>query len=120
MVVGIKYCGGCRAAFRQREEAEAAVRAAESFAADVRFVPAEEGGVYDALLIVCGCRTSCPDLSPYQYPGKAVYLNEEGGAMEAAKELFNHITAGRENGIEHGRTIRGQIGHGGGSDFPNP
>jgi hypothetical protein len=50
------------------------------------FVPAEEGGRYDVLLVVCGCRTACPSLRPYTF-GKVVFLTEAGGYARAAAEL---------------------------------
>ena len=80
MPAGIKYCGGCRASFDRKAEAARVISEAEGSAAGGEspvFEYAEEGGYYDVLLVVCGCRSRCPDISAYRY-GRVVYIDEAG------------------------------------------
>jgi len=90
--VGIKYCGGCRAAFDRKAEAELVKQAAP----DIVFSDAADGERYDALLAVCGCRSRCADVSPYS-ADKTIYIHEAGGA-EAASEEIKTITEEKNGG----------------------
>ena len=77
MLAGIKYCGGCRASYDRRAEAERVVAASAGLQGAVAVegeddgrqgavaVNAEEGGRYDVLVVVCGCKARCPDISRY-------------------------------------------------------
>jgi len=87
---GVKYCGGCRASYDRKAEAELAEKAAPG----VSFSGAVEGGRYDALLAVCGCGSRCADLSPYD-ADRIIYISEPGGAAEAA-EAITATTEGKE------------------------
>ncbi|MDR3365075.1 MAG: hypothetical protein LBS91_09080 [Clostridiales Family XIII bacterium] len=90
MNVGVKYCGGCRSGYGRKAEAaraEAAARAACEAAGRVSFSAAEKGGGYGALLVVCGCKARCADISQYGAGGRTVYIDHEGGHQEAAGAL---------------------------------
>jgi len=82
VLVGIKYCGGCRASYDRKAEADQAVK-------DLRFEIAETGVSYDVILAVCGCRSLCADLSPYKTE-KVVFISEEGGGAKAAEEIVGY------------------------------
>jgi len=89
VLVGIKYCGGCRAAFDRRAEAERTVGSvlkAGGAAKGISFVDASDGGVYDVLLAVCGCPALCADLSAYKAE-RIVYISSEGDAARAAQDI---------------------------------
>ena len=86
MLVGIKFCGGCRAAYDRKAEASAAISAVNEMNKDILFVPSPGDEDLDALLVVCGCRSRCVDISPYN-TGKLVYINGAGDAAEAAASL---------------------------------
>ena len=91
MLVGIKYCGGCRASFDRKAEAENTVKEMMNTgmtAKDVSFVNVADSGRCDVLLAVCGCGSLCTDVSPFE-TGKIIYLNESGGAVKAARELVS-------------------------------
>jgi len=79
---GIKYCGGCRASFDRKAEAESVMQAAP----DVSFSDAADGAHYDILISVCGCSSRCADISPYS-ADKIIYIYEAGAAGEAAEAI---------------------------------
>ena len=85
MLVGIKYCGGCRAAYDRGAETKNVIAAAEGEEGpdgqSYEFEYAKEGVHYDTLLVVCGCRTRCPNIRTYDY-GHAVYLDEAGAEVK--------------------------------------
>ena len=93
MLVGIKYCGGCRASFDRIAEAERVIEAVSgSGGADIQspvFIHAEEGERYDVLLVVCGCRTRCPDIGAYSAES-IVYIDSAGedGVIEGLRRIF--------------------------------
>ena len=97
MLVGIKYCGGCRASFDRKAEAERIAAAYGSEDAErqgpafAQFVQAKAGERYDALLVLCGCRSRCPDIGAYDF-GRAVYIDEKEG--EGWRILKNCTAAG--------------------------
>ena len=89
MLIGVKYCGGCRAGFDRKAEAERTVARVKGIGAPapgVSFVCAAPGGDYDVLLAVCGCGSLCADVSPY-HAGGVVYISEAGDAVKAAEEI---------------------------------
>ncbi|MCL1895158.1 MAG: hypothetical protein FWG03_01275 [Clostridiales bacterium] len=105
MLAGIKYCGGCRASYDRRAEADRVIAASGGFqgaapvegedcgqgAAPVEgedggrqgvvAVNAEEGGSYDVLVVVCGCKARCPDISRYHYKS-TVYIDGPGSDVK--------------------------------------
>ena len=89
MLVGIKYCGGCRAAYDRKSEAEKTIAAVKDSdeGPNIQFVSASGGESYNILLAVCGCLSRCLDISPYK-ADTTVYLYEEGGAADAAEKII--------------------------------
>ena len=82
--VGVKFCGGCREAFSRRAEFG---KVRERFADDpVEFVLVEDGGAYDALLVLCGCSSCCADTSHYR-AGATVKIDSEDSLMQALDVL---------------------------------
>jgi len=82
VLVGIKYCGGCKAFFDRKIEAERTVAAFQ----DGTFKNAADGESYDALLVICGCNSLCAEVSRYN-TDKIIYICEAGGSTEAVKAL---------------------------------
>ena len=77
MLIGLKYCGGCRANYDRRAEAERFIRESNKrqSADPITVVPADPGVKYDELLVVCGCKARCPYVSDYSYE-RIVYIDE--------------------------------------------
>ena len=94
--IGVKYCGGCRAMYDRKAGFEdtrvAFVAGCPAPAAE--FVHAEDGGSYDALLVLCGCPAKCADISKYIFGGQAVTVDSRDGYLWAADELLKTL-AGR-------------------------
>ena len=80
MLAGIKYCGGCRASYDRRAEAEKAIAASVGLQG-AAYVNAVEGGRYDILLVVCGCKARCPDISRYHCKD-AIYIDGPGTGVK--------------------------------------
>ena len=89
MLVGIRYCGGCRASFDRKAEAGLVIAAIKESdgARGIDFAGASEGGSYDILLAVCGCLSRCLDTSQY-IAKEIVYIYEAGSAAEAAERII--------------------------------
>ena len=89
MLVGVKYCGGCRAAYDRKVETEnviVSVNGIVTATVEISFTAAAVGESYGALLAVCGCRSRCVDLSQFD-AGKVIYISEAGDSKEAASDL---------------------------------
>jgi len=86
--IGVKYCGGCR---EQYDRKSAAARIRENVLGAAEFVPAEAGGTYDALLVICGCPTCCADISGYRTDGNVVKVAGEGDCVRAQEELTKTV-----------------------------
>ena len=82
-LIGVKYCGGCREQYDRR----AGFESTREVFTNVVFVPVEDGGSYDALLVLCGCPAKCADISKYVFGGRAVTVDCESGFIRAADEL---------------------------------
>ena len=63
MKVGIKYCGGCNPRF----DRAASVRTLCARHPDWEWEYAQEGVLYDLLLVVGGCASCCARYDQYQY-----------------------------------------------------
>ena len=59
--IGIKYCGGCNPEY----DRVALIRQIQERLKDKADFVSWEGGGIDLVLVVCGCSTSCVDLSPF-------------------------------------------------------
>ena len=93
MLVGVKYCGGCRAAFDRKAEACSTINIVSEMAAvtqNVSYAAAVTGEAYDVLLVVCGCRSRCPDIGQYS-AGMVIYIDEAAGAARAGKDLASLV-----------------------------
>ena len=83
--VGVKYCGGCREQYGRK----AAFEKARERVADgtVEFLKAEDGGVYDALLVLCGCPSRCADISGYR-AGEVIMVDSKEGLNCLSKKFI--------------------------------
>jgi hypothetical protein len=97
--IAVKFCGGCNPGYDRRAAYETirddvAVRAASAGNGDeVEFVQAEEGVLYDALLVINGCANRCADVSGLRSKTPPVSLWDEGGIADATSSLAEHIQA---------------------------
>ena len=73
--IGVKYCGGCRELYDRKSEFEKT--RAELSDSQIEFVPAKDGGKYDALLVICGCKARCADISKYQTSGETITIDNK-------------------------------------------
>ncbi len=77
MKVALKFCGGCDPAYDRME----AFQRIRSEAGDsIEWVDVEDRG-YEAVLLVCGCPTACPDGELREAP-RLVTLKHEGLSPE--------------------------------------
>jgi len=61
-LIGIKYCGGCRAGYDRK----AALQSIRGKCAGQIYKIAEPGTEYDYLLVLCNCSARCADCGQYK------------------------------------------------------
>jgi hypothetical protein len=91
----VKFCGGCNPGYNRRAVYEAIrdgviARAAQS-GCEVEFEQAEEGVLYDALLVINGCANRCAAVSGLRSKSPPVYVWKENGAGDAIAALAEQI-----------------------------
>jgi hypothetical protein len=60
--IGVKYCGGCNPEYDRVSLVKDIEKRLKN---DAQFVSWQSEDI-DLLLVVCGCRTACVDLSPFE------------------------------------------------------
>ena len=83
-VTGVRYCGGCN----PRYDRTALVGRLAERCPNVRFVRAESGREYDALLVVGGCCACCADISGLAGLGGLCGSGGLGEDLEEAAEIL--------------------------------
>ncbi|MFA5634485.1 MAG: hypothetical protein WCX60_03565 [Anaerovoracaceae bacterium] len=63
MLCGVKFCGGCNPRFERGKALEELKR---HFADRIEFAHAQEGTVYDVLLVIGGCTNCCASYCEYE------------------------------------------------------
>ena len=63
MLCGVKFCGGCNPRF---ERGKALEELKKHFAGRIDFVYAQEGIIYDILLVIGGCTNCCASYCEYE------------------------------------------------------
>jgi len=87
-LIGVKYCGGCREQYDRKAGFE---KIRDEFPGAVAaFTRAEDGGVYDVLLVVCGCPSRCADISRYR-AGGTLTVDSLDGCLRAPEELYGML-----------------------------
>ena len=71
---GVKFCGGCNPRY---ERGKALDYIKEHFHGQIEFVPAQEGVLYDLLLIIGGCTNCCASYQQYMYKQNFVKMWNE-------------------------------------------
>ena len=91
-VTGVRYCGGCN----PRYDRTALVGRLAERCPNVRFVRAESGREYDALLVVGGCCACCADISGLA--GRRVVRLRRAEDLEEAAEILAALENTRRRG----------------------
>lgn len=87
MTINIRYCGGCNPRY---DRAEVARRLEEEFPLNTYLVNSREDA--DAVVILCGCKTACVDVTEsYGVYGRFILWNES-----AWQELCSFIKSVEE------------------------
>ena len=87
MLIGVKYCGGCKENF---ERSDAFNILKDRFDKQVSFKFVEDGGKYDAILVLSGCDTRCASLDDYEY-NRLISIWNYDKVENAAKEIEDLI-----------------------------
>jgi hypothetical protein len=82
--IGIKYCGGCNPKY---DRADFVDRLKEKFRGRMEFDTAKEGLIYDALLVIGGCRSCCADYGRYKAGRKVLLVRDANQFDVIVKEL---------------------------------
>ncbi|MDR1043275.1 MAG: hypothetical protein LBL54_05155 [Clostridiales Family XIII bacterium] len=95
--IAVKFCGGCNPGYDRRAAYETirgdvAARVADSGNGDeVDFVQAEEGVLYDALLVINGCSNRCAAVSELRSKTTPIYVWKESDVADATSTLTERI-----------------------------
>ncbi|MDR1292934.1 MAG: hypothetical protein LBJ91_06050 [Clostridiales Family XIII bacterium] len=95
--IAVKFCGGCNPGYDRRAAYELirdGVTADAGRRGDkVSFEQVEEGVLYDALLVICGCANRCASVSGIRSETPPVYVWTQSGAADAISSLAAAIVA---------------------------
>ncbi len=83
MIIGIKYCGGCRVTYDRRavrEQIERHFR--EGGVKGLVLLPAIWEGSYDSMLVFCGCQTKCVSCERYSVRGRIIFIDHALSEVE--------------------------------------
>ncbi len=84
MLIGVKFCGGCNPRY-DRGKAYEALK--EKLKDKAEFVIAEEGKVYDHLLVIGGCTNCCASYCQYEAKNDTILMWDR----EHISEIINKI-----------------------------
>jgi 3-hydroxyacyl-[acyl-carrier-protein] dehydratase len=91
----VRYCGGCNPSYDRRAAYEKISEDVTSFAEkndkEVSFETAEEGVLYDALLVVSGCANRCASIRQYKVGTEPVHVGSQSGIADASARLIEMI-----------------------------
>lgn len=83
MTVGVKFCGGCNPRYNRA----AALRALERDFPQHHFAPAQSVTGPDWLLVLCGCKAACADVSGIRPARDTLLVRDEAGLALARAAL---------------------------------
>ena len=82
--VGVRYCGGCNPRYERTDF----LKYVEDRLQSVDFENAEEGVLYDALLVICGCSSQCASCLELESKRGIVKVRHEDDREEAINSLM--------------------------------
>ncbi|HIU26095.1 MAG TPA: hypothetical protein IAC50_06365 [Candidatus Copromorpha excrementigallinarum] len=94
MKCGVRFCGGCN----PRYDRGALYRRIKEDLADIDFQYAQEGEVYDCLLVIGGCGGHCASYSQFHVKGEIVDIWDEN-QINAAEEKLRAAMSVKNGGI---------------------
>jgi hypothetical protein len=86
---GVKFCGGCNPRFERRKVLE---QLKEHFEGRIEFAYAQEGIVYDILLIFGGCTNCCASFSQYTTKRGNIKLWDVSHVERVIEELEGQLS----------------------------
>ncbi len=98
--IGVRYCGGCN----PRYDRVALVQRLQAFFPEQEFVPAESGGSYPAVLVVCGCTARCADVSGLISP-VMIYLSGDQDLLPARDQLTEALRSQKTQSLDHAQVM---------------
>lgn len=97
-VVGVKFCGGCNEQYDRKEAFEKIKKHFMDKKGEIDFVYVEDGGKYDALLLMSGCTNRCAAVDKYDYDDKLISVWKAGsveGAIELIQGYYNYALSNK-------------------------
>lgn len=89
MVCGVRFCGGCNPRY---ERGDALERIRKYFSGRVDFRYAEEGVMYDLLLVIGGCSSCCASHCQYETKGDRVIMWDQSHIEEVIERIESIIS----------------------------
>ena len=84
MKCGVKFCGGCNPKY---ERGEAYNYLKNYFRGQIDFAYAEEGVLYDALLVIGGCTNCCASFSQYKSKRECIKMWDKNHIESVVNDL---------------------------------
>lgn len=84
LIAGVKFCGGCNPRF-DRGKAFSYLQA--HFHEQVEFRIAQEGVLYDFLLVIGGCTNNCAAVEPYRWRLSMIRLWDQQPLEAAVSQI---------------------------------
>lgn len=78
MDIGVKYCGGCNPRYNRKNFVELLKETTGQ-----KFEAADRSKEYDMLLVLCGCSSSCADISRYKVKNGHIIMVKSDADFEA-------------------------------------
>ena len=85
MRIGVKFCGGCKETYSRSNFYQRIKRELKEF----EFTYAAGQTEYDALLVICGCKSACASLEGLRARKGAVVITEEQDSQTVKNWLEN-------------------------------
>jgi hypothetical protein len=94
--IAVKFCGGCNPGYNRRVaydtiRDEVMTRAERDGCHEVDFEKAEEGVLYDVLLVINGCANRCAAIAEFRSKTPPVYVWNENEIENAIDSIAEQI-----------------------------
>lgn len=88
MKCGVRFCGGCNPRF---ERGDVLNKIKEHFGNRVEFFHAQEGELYDLLLVIGGCTNCCAEYCQFDVKGECIRMWDDGQFGDVVEKIEREV-----------------------------
>ncbi|MCY6371919.1 hypothetical protein OXH55_14830 [Clostridium ganghwense] len=88
MKIGVKYCGGCNPRY---DRAELVSQLRKEFNKKHEIVSAQEGIIYDLIIILCGCTSCCAEHEKIQAKYEKIVISSEMDYIKITNTIAKYM-----------------------------